>query len=210
MQDVIKNATIALNSSFINASGVNCSLSLSNLLEICRVCFLCAGRMTENSQEPLKHRFISLTVRLAESLRSLSYPETGLETKDVFRLQCALDMAMRCHKNVPGIVDESLLRALHESSVKMFTLEVNADSYSWRGEVLPTKETSILAPDWEEILTKKREYVGVEIHRHFWDYSGEWDEKSLRTSCKSRIEFLLRYTFWQFDDLLFILEDYDF
>ena len=121
---VIDNATEALNSDSDNGARFNCSDSLPHLLEICRIFFLCAGRTPEYDRYAWKDGFSQLMVRLAESLQSISYPEEGVYTRDVFRAQCALDMAMRLHTKVPGFIDASLFQALHVCSVKMFNLEV--------------------------------------------------------------------------------------
>ena len=121
--------------------------------------------------------------------------EEGVYTGDVFRAQCALDMAMRLDTKVPGVVDESLFQALHACSVKMFDLEVKDRPNSLgshirkRNDALSTGEvpSSVPEADWEEVLQgKEKEYVG------FWipddgNERDEWYHEDLQISCNQRI-----------------------
>ena len=73
--------TGALDSGSGSGAGFKCSASLPHLLEMCRVSFLCAGRATEDALRWWKSVFRQLTVRLAESLQSISYTEEDVYTK---------------------------------------------------------------------------------------------------------------------------------
>ena len=143
--------------------------------------------------------FPALTVRLAESLRSIPYPERAVNTDDVFRVQCVLDMAMVLHTKVPGVVDKSLFQALHDYSVRMFDLEVKkwlgmVSRISKRNNSLPTDNNAsgnVVETDWERVLREDK-YVGVQI-RDNGNYGVEWYQEDLRLNCKQRIEFMLSY-----------------
>ncbi|KAJ3476183.1 hypothetical protein NLI96_g11333 [Meripilus lineatus] len=193
---IIDCITGALDSGSGSGAGFKCSASLPHLLEMCRISFLCAGRATEEIPDWWKSEFLQLTVRLAESLQSISYPESRVDTKDVSRAQCALDMAMRLHTKVPGIVDKSLFQALHVCSVKMFDLLVKDLSYTLgshirtRNNALSTGEVpgSVSEADWEEVLQGK-EYVGFRILDDVNDRD-EWYHEDLQSSCKQRIGFM--------------------
>ena len=157
---------------------------------MCRISFLCAGRATDDALVYRKSEFLQLTVRLAESLQSISYPEEGVDTKDVFRAQCTLDMAMRLHTKVPGIVDKSLLQTLHVCSVKMFDLTVK-DSSDILGSRIRTRNNapgSVPEADWEEVLREKN-YAGVRVSEDGNDRD-QWYYEDLQSSCKQRIGFL--------------------
>ncbi|KAJ3479858.1 hypothetical protein NLI96_g8769 [Meripilus lineatus] len=196
MEIIIDCITGALNSGSGSGAGFKCSASLPHLLEMCRISFLCAGRATEEIPDWSKWAFRQLTVRLAESLQFISYPDRGVDTKDVFRAQCALDMAMRLHTKVPGFVDKSLFQALHVCSVNMLDLTVKdrplgLGSHIWTlNNALSTGEVpgSVSGADWEEVLQGK-EYVGFRILDDGNDRD-EWYHEDLQSSCKQRIRFM--------------------
>ena len=120
---------VAFDATSGDGAGFKCIDSLRELLEICRTFFLCAGRTIEDGRDEWKAKSSQLTLRLANSLQSISYPEKDVDTTDVFRAQCALDMAMKLHTKLPGIVDESLLQALHGCSIKTFNALAN--NWGW-------------------------------------------------------------------------------
>ncbi|KAJ3480171.1 hypothetical protein NLI96_g8537 [Meripilus lineatus] len=134
--------------------------------------------------------------RLVDSLQSISYPEVDVDTEDVFRAQCALDMAMRLHTNMRDMVDESLLRVLHECSLRMFNLEVkkrprSLGSYIQRGTNAPSighAPGNVPDADWENLIGKSK-YIGVQIRNDRND-GDSWYHDDLQNSCKHRIEFL--------------------
>ncbi|KAJ3479857.1 hypothetical protein NLI96_g8764 [Meripilus lineatus] len=194
MKIIIRCITGALDSGSGSGAGFKCSASLPHLLEMCRISFLCAGRATEYALYLWKSEFLQLTVRQAESLQSISYPERYVEIIDVFRAQCTLDMAMRLHTKVPGFVDKSLFQAMHVCSLKMFDLCVETwhpsylkDHIRTRNNALSTGEVpgSVSGADWEEVLQGK-EYVGFRILDDGNDRD-EWYHEDLQSSCKQRI-----------------------
>ncbi|KAJ3490434.1 hypothetical protein NLI96_g1455 [Meripilus lineatus] len=170
LKSIIDGANGALDNSSGSGAGSKYNSSLPHLLELCRISFLCAGRAAEHALYLWESGFLQLTGRLAELLQSISYPERDVDTEDVFRAQCALDMAMRLHTKVPDFVDKSLFQALHVYSVKMFNLGVDNGPETWgyhiwpRNNVLSTGEVpgSVSGADWEEVLQGK-EYVGFRI-----------------------------------------------
>ncbi|KAJ3480168.1 hypothetical protein NLI96_g8538 [Meripilus lineatus] len=110
-----------------------------------------------------KDQFSRLTGRLAESLQSISYPEAGVATLDVFQAQCTLDMAMRLHTKVPGIVDKSLFQALHDCSIKMFGIEAKYRYWYENGDIRRRDDApatddvpgNIPDADWKKLLDEK-------------------------------------------------------
>ncbi|KAJ3486269.1 hypothetical protein NLI96_g4343 [Meripilus lineatus] len=200
---IIDCITGALDSGYGSSARFKCSASLPHLLEMCRISFLCAGRATKDALDSWESEFLQLTVRLAESLQSISYPEENVNTRDVFRAQCALDMAMRLHTKVPGFVDKSLFQALHVCSVKMFDLTVKDWSFVLESHIrtqnnaLSTGEVpgSVSGPDWEEVLEGK-EYVGFRILDDGNDRD-EWYHEDLQSSCKQRIQFMWSKIQWR-------------
>ncbi|KAJ3477658.1 hypothetical protein NLI96_g10310 [Meripilus lineatus] len=114
--------------------------------------------------------------------------------------QCVLNMAMRLHKLVPGIIDESLFEALHTTSVNMFDLEAEG----WFRDYIqkePEQMVQISAQsvgelDWKKLL-KGGEYVEVEVRGEgeYTEYGDKWEYQKLRMSCKLRIEFFLNRGF---------------
>lgn len=198
MRDVAIYATSALDSGSGNGPGFKCGTSLPHLLEIYRISFLCAGRTTasEDDQGEWKADFFQLRVRLEESLRLISIPEAFVTTEDVFRAQCALDMAMRTCMKVPDVINESFVRALLECSVKMFDARVN--ELGWyedgtirrRNNVPVTDATTGSVPevDWDKALRGEK-YVVVRLCDD-GDYGDEWSREDLQFSYKRRIEFL--------------------
>ncbi|KAJ3475994.1 hypothetical protein NLI96_g11461 [Meripilus lineatus] len=194
---ILNCLTGALDSGSGTGNGFKSSGSLPHLLEMCRISFLCAGRATEHALDSWKSVLLQLTVRLAESLQSISYPKRRVDTGDVFRAQCALDMAMRLHTKVPGFVDKSLFQALHVCSFKMFDLCVETwnpsymkDHIRTRNNALSTGESpgSFSGADWEEVLQGK-EYVGFRILDDGNDRD-EWYHEDLKSSCKQRMGFI--------------------
>lgn len=193
---IIRCATKALDSGSGTHAGFKCTSSLSHLLEMCRISFLCAGNATGDTLNSWKNDFVQVTVRLAGSLKAMSYPEENVSTKDVFQAQFTLDMAMRLHMKVPGIIDKSLFQALHVCSVKMFNLEVK-DRPSEMGSHIRTRNNAlsdddapgnVLEADWEQVL-RERKYVGVRIPDDGMNRN-EWYYEDLQASCKQRIGFM--------------------
>ncbi|KAJ3480175.1 hypothetical protein NLI96_g8541 [Meripilus lineatus] len=190
-------ATSALDSGSGNGAGFKCSASLPHLLEICRISFLCAGRTNEDGRSWWEDEFSQLTYRLVESLQAISYPERYVVTSDVFRAQCALDMAMRLHKDVQGTVDESLLQALHDCSIKMFGIEANDRDRYEDGDIKRRNDApatddgpgNVPDADWKKLFDEQEVYVGVQI-RDDGSYGNEWYDDDLQHSCKLRIEFM--------------------
>ncbi|KAJ3476734.1 hypothetical protein NLI96_g10960 [Meripilus lineatus] len=198
MENVVNYATSALDSGSGDGAGFQCSASLPHLLEICRISFLCAGRTTaEGDGWWWKLQFRQLTDRMVQSLQSISYPESGVHTLDVFRAQCALDMAMRLHIKVPGIVDTSLFQALHACSIKMFSAEAYDRDWYKDGDIKTRNDepatddapSNITDADWQKLFDKKEGYVGVQILDD-GNYGEEWWDDELKRSCKQRIGFM--------------------
>ncbi|KAJ3479859.1 hypothetical protein NLI96_g8768 [Meripilus lineatus] len=203
MREIILWANRALNIGSGTGAGFKRGTSLPHLLDTCRISFLCAGRATEAALDWRKSEFLQLTVRLAESLQSISYPERRVDTTTVFGAQCALDMAMRFHTKVPGFVDKSLFQALHVCSMKMLDLEVKDRPLELRYHIrtrnnaLSTGEVpgSVSGADWEEVLEGK-EYVGFRILDDGNDRD-EWYHEDLQSSCKQRIQFMWSKIQWR-------------
>ncbi|KAJ3480176.1 hypothetical protein NLI96_g8540 [Meripilus lineatus] len=191
MSNVIKYATQALDSGSGNGAEFKCSDSRPHLMEICHTSFLCAGRATEDGRDEWKAGFSQLTVRLASSLQFIPYSEGLPDTSGAFRAQCALDMAMRLHTKVPGIVDKSLFQAIHDYSISMFKVSANYRGWYERGDIKRRNDAPGNVPDadWKKLLDKKEEYVGVQLRRD-GNYGNEWYDDDLQNSCKRRIEFL--------------------
>ena len=216
MREIILWANRALNIGSGTGAGFKRGTSLPHLLDTCRISFLCAGRATKNALHWWKSEFLQLTVRLAESLQSISYPRWGVDAKDVFRAQCALDIAMRLHTKVPGFVDKSLFQALHVCSVEMFDLEVKSLDYilgshiRTRNNALSTGEVpgSVSGADWEEVLEGK-EYVGFRILDD-GNGRGERYPEDLQSSCKQRIGFMWeRLSYLYEEELRSILNEFE-
>ncbi|KAJ3474160.1 hypothetical protein NLI96_g12618 [Meripilus lineatus] len=197
MSKVINYATQALDSGSGNGAEFKCNDSQPHLMEICRTSFLCAGRATEVGRYWLAREFSQLTDRLVESLQPISHHKRGGSLFDDFRAQCALDMAMRLHKKVPGIVDKSLFQALHDCSTNMFKASVKFWGWYKNGDIKRRSDTptpddapgNVLDADWKKLLDKKEEYVGVQL-REDGDYGNDWYDDNLQNSCKQRIEFM--------------------
>ncbi|KAJ3478097.1 hypothetical protein NLI96_g9999 [Meripilus lineatus] len=209
MEIIIDCITGALDSGSGSGAGFKCSASLPHLLEMCRISFLCAGRATDYTLHQWK-RFLQLTVRLAESLQSISYPEEDVDTEDVFRAQCGLDMAMRLHTKVPGFVDKSLFQALHVCSVRMFNLLTRSLRFPTRNNALSTGEVpgSVSGADWEEVLEGK-EYVGCRILGDE-NRRAKWYHEDLQSSCKQRIGFMRAMTSYLYERIFpSILDEFE-
>lgn len=143
-----------------------------------------------------------MTAHLANKLKApIGDPARYQDIYLSIKSQCVLDMAMRLHKFVLGIIDESLFEALHTWSVKMFDLIVEDED--WLAEhiqreqegTMQVSEESAEEPDWKQVL-EGGEYVEVEVRREgeYTEYGDKWEYHKLRMSCKLRIEFL--FNFW--------------
>ncbi|KAJ3479224.1 hypothetical protein NLI96_g9213 [Meripilus lineatus] len=179
-------------------------IPLFSLIDLCRVLLLCAARTTEDSLWVLEEDFLRLTTRLADEFTSLGDTVGIQDVWETLRCQFLLDMAMRLHKRVPGIVDRSLFEVLHSRSVKMFDyfvsffgnarhvqreVEGEAEGNSQESEG-PTGEF-----DWEKVL-RGGEYHEVGFYGQREDseeYGGTWEDRRLRIDCRYRIEFLLHF-----------------
>ncbi|KAJ3487581.1 hypothetical protein NLI96_g3419 [Meripilus lineatus] len=194
MNTVAVCATAALVSGY--GAKFKCSTSLPHLLEICRLSFLFAGRTTEDYSERRLDLFHRFKLQLAEALQSISFVDRHINIEDVFRAQCALDMALRLHAKTRSIVDQWLLQQLHEFSVQMF--DRAADKLHWyirglikrRNDAASSSHASSSAPeaDWEQVF-QGGQYAGVQI-RIKKNYGDEWYHEDLHSSCKRRIEFM--------------------
>ncbi|KAJ3486215.1 hypothetical protein NLI96_g4397 [Meripilus lineatus] len=183
------------------------------LLELCRRLFLCAGRSSKDTLYFLWLDFPRLTTHFADKMKRLEDPTIIQSPSDVLQWQCLLDMAMRLHQRVPGIIDKSLFEVLHSRSIKMF------DVLDWRGRRLDRhiqrkEDVRGNVPntplDWERVL-RGGEYVEVDVRgrRQYKRHGGKWDYQSLRSECKHRIEFLLN--FWPYHtSVRSILEQFEF
>lgn len=135
-----------------------------------------------------------MTARLANKLKTLEDQDIILTIKS----HCVLDMAMRLHKRVPGIIDESFFETLHTLSVKMF----DSETANWRGiqrdpeGAMQVTDESAGEPDWKKVLNGG-EYVEVVVRgvREYTEHGDEWGYQKLRMSCKLRIEFFLNCVF---------------
>lgn len=141
-----------------------------------------------------------------------------MNPSEVFRLQCALDMAMRLHCRFPGIVEEALFEALHERSVRMFELMVtswwdltgkirerrrNGDDETHEHVTISSSSSERdKVVDWMNVLNGQ-EYAAVEV-KDCGRYGDEWDSDVLRSSCKHRMEFFLNY-YWRPGELRSVL-----
>ncbi|KAJ3480173.1 hypothetical protein NLI96_g8543 [Meripilus lineatus] len=220
MSQVINYATQALDSGSGNGAEFKCNESLPHLMEICRTSFLCAGRTTEDGRDEWKAKFSQLAFHLASSLQSISYSGGLVDTLDVFRAQCALDMAMRLHINVQDIVDESLFQVLHDCSIKVFSVLANRLDWYDDGDIKRRNDApatddapgNVPDADWKTLLDKKEEYVGVQL-RQDGNYGNEWYDDDLQNSCKQRIEFMWSWFLRQNSEvkivLLPILKDFE-
>ncbi|KAJ3479219.1 hypothetical protein NLI96_g9214 [Meripilus lineatus] len=170
------------------------------LIDLCRALFLFASRTTEESRAVLKEDFRLLTAHIADDFSLLWDPSDAHDIWETCRCQCVLDMAMRLHKRVPGIVDRSLFEALQSRSVKMFDLVVTA--WNLTGNIQGEMEGDVEGTDgpagefeWEKLL-RGEEYRDVEVRGRGEYSSGDediWEYKRLRVDCRYRIEFLLHF-----------------
>lgn len=207
MYQVIRQATAMLYRDSYNGSE-NDKIPQDNLLELCRVVFLCAGRTpTYDLRGLLRDDFSQLIDRLRAKLKSLPDPTGSQYSRDVFQWQCVLDMAMRLNKGMPGIINNSMLEALHVRSVKMFDVMVGwiwiLGEHIKRPEDTSQTQDAQTGPgevDWKTVLDG---YVEVEVrdNRQYTEYGNRWDYQRLRVDCKHRIEFMLnfRHLMWRED-----------
>ncbi|KAJ3479220.1 hypothetical protein NLI96_g9215 [Meripilus lineatus] len=179
-------------------------IPFQRLIDLCRVLFLCASRTTEETRGVLQGDFPRLTAHLADEFNSLGdCPEAQIPW-DTCRCHCLLDMAMRLHKRVPGIVARSLFETLQSRSMKMFdplVPEWGLAQYIQREaeeEVGATSQESNGPAgefDWEMLL-RGEEYREVGV-RDRGEYSSgdedKWEYRRLRIDCRYRIEFLLYF-----------------
>lgn len=169
-----------------------------DLLKWCQILFRCAGRATADGQQLLKANFLRFTALLGDRLNSLPDPAGAQWPPNVFRWQCVLDMTMRLHKRVPGIIDRSLFEPLHVRSVKLFHLVVEGlwlERIQKRPKDSSQKQDALKQKaDWEKVL-ETGEYAEVEVRNEgeYTEYQDKWDYQRLRIDCKHRIEFLLNY-----------------
>ncbi|KAJ3485496.1 hypothetical protein NLI96_g4912 [Meripilus lineatus] len=169
-------------------------ISLDHVLEVCRVLFLCAARAPLYDSSGIRPKLPGMTARLANKLKTLEDQDIILTIKS----HCVLDMAMRLHKRVPGIIDESFFETLHTLSVKMF----DSETANWRGiqrdpeGAMQVTDESAGEPDWKKVLNGG-EYVEVVVRgvREYTEHGDEWGYQKLRMSCKLRIEFFLNCVF---------------
>lgn len=120
----------------------------------------------------------------------------GRGTTNFLNSQYALDMAMRLHEKVPGIVDESLFRALRNCSPNRFDFMVDASPNRFSIYIEGTDgqskaEDAELDAYWKKVLSGGV-HEEVEIRRKE-EYPNRWDNKVLRGSCKERIDFMVAH-----------------
>lgn len=221
MQDVIYYITEALDSGSRNGAGFKCSASLSHLLEICRISFLCAGRAKSDIGE-WEAQFLRLTGRLAGCFQSLSYHEPDdVDDMDVFRSQCVLGMAMKLHQNVPGIVGDLLFHALHKHSVKIFELRAKKERWYEMGCIrrrddVPSSPSGVSHADWEKVVIGEESFGGGFTWGNFgiWICSGvndggQWYQEDLQLSCRQRIGCLREFWSHRKRECRLVLESFN-
>lgn len=186
--------------------GMN-KIPFQNIVELCRTVFQCATRCEEDSRESMKNDFMNLVSSLADVLTRMSTPSDPTP-EDVFRCHFALDMALKTHKLIPGIISDTLFAALHLHSVKMF--DKLLAEWHWSEGYLREGPVDIsqapIAPtgeiDWRKMAEDR---VRVEV-RDPGGYGEEWEYWRTRFDCERRMELVLNFHSFR-DGLLEVLED---
>lgn len=192
---IIPCAIRALDSDSRTGAGFELGASLPHLLEMCRIFILCAGHATNSALKLWNNEFCQLTLHLKDALRLISYPARYVNVVDVFRAQCALDMAMRLHVKRPGVIDRTFFRELHERSVKIYDLASTlwpAPFYrSWTQTDDAAGGVLMVQVDWEKVFREKK-YVGFRIPDDVINRD-VWYHEDLQSSCKERIRCMWSY-----------------
>lgn len=169
-----------------------------DLMELCGATFLCARRAIED-WHVLEDLFPPLVCRLTATVKALPAPSSEEDLYITFKWHCILNLAMKLHMQIPGVIDEAVLGVLHTRSIQMFKSYVKETTYNNFGEYTQGKPSGTLqmsdalVPNaligWSQSLDE-----GIEVEvKDVGEYGDEWNSQRLQVDCKYRMEFILNY-----------------